>query len=122
MSTLVVMFKMSRRKSKGFRPTPRPRSYYSLSEVRQKIADGELLIRSDAVQDALKDFGWGTSEILDVYKMLQPKHFYKTDNSKKKSHLVIDIYKAHINGEDIYTHFYIDDTQNKVIINSFKEE
>ena len=99
-----------------------PRSYYKLSEVLQKVNSGQLLIRSNAIRDAFKAFGWETSDIMNAYRMLKPKHFYKTDNSKAKPVLVIDVYKAHLNGEDIYTHFYIDDSQNKLVINSFKKD
>jgi len=112
---------MARGKRKSTKAS-HPRSYYQLSEVLQKINSGQLLIRSNAIRDAFQAFGWGTSDIMNAYRMLKPKHFYKTDNSKAKPGLVIDIYKAHLYGEDIYTHFYIDDSQNKLVINSFKND
>ena len=79
------MSKGKRKRKKVFRPT----SYYKLSEVVQKINDGQFLIRENAIQYALHDFGWGTSEILKVYNTLKPKHFYKTDNSKINPRLSI---------------------------------
>ena len=57
--------------------------------------------------------------IINVYRKLQPKHFYKTDSLKVKPGLFIDVYKAHLFGEDVYTHFYIDDTMHELVINSF---
>lgn len=112
---------MTKRKKKSTK-VPHPTSFYKLSEVIQKINDGQFLIRDNATQCALCDFGWGTSEILKVYNMLKPKHFYKTDNSKIIPILVIDVYKAHLYGEDVYTHFYIDDSIGKLVINSFKRD
>lgn len=42
--------------------------------------------------------------------------------SKVKPRIVIDYYKAPgLNGENIYTHFYVDDSVDKLVINSFKE-
>ena len=101
---------------------PHPTSYYRLAEVVQKINSGQWLIRSNAIRDAYKEFGWGIFDIINAYRMLKPKHFYKTDSSKAKPGLVIDVYKARLNGEDVYTHFYIDDAFNKLIINSFKRQ
>lgn len=112
------MAKGKKKSTKGFRP----RSYYELSEVVQKINSGQFLIKENAILYALQDFGWGISDIMNAYRMLKPKHFYKTDDSKAKPGLVIDVYKAHLNGEDIYTHFYIDDSENKLVINSFKND
>ena len=112
------MAKGKKKSAKG----SRPRSYYELSEVAQKINSGQFLIKSNAIRCAFQDFGWGTSDIMNAYRMLKPKHFHKTDNSKVRPELVIDVYKARLNGEDIYTHFYIDDTLNKLIINSFKRQ
>ncbi|MFC1943072.1 type II toxin-antitoxin system MqsR family toxin [Chloroflexota bacterium] len=97
-------------------------SYYKLSEVAQRINSGQWLIRSNAIRDAYQEFGWGISDIINAYKMLKPTHFYKTDGSKAKPGSVIDIYKARLNGEDVYTHFYIDDSFGKLIINSFKRD
>jgi len=98
------------------------RSHYSLTEVVQKINDGRVLIKSNAARDAFQLFGWGLSEIKDVYTKLQPRHFYKTDPSKAKPGVYLDFYKATINGERIYTHFYIDYQSDLIVINSFKEQ
>jgi len=99
-----------------------PGSYYSLTEVVQKINNGQVLIKPNAARDAFQLFGWGLSDIKDVYRKLQPRHFYKTDPSKAKAGVPLDFYKATINGERIYTHFYINDKSNLLVINSFKEQ
>ena len=97
-------------------------SYYPLSEVIQKINNGQVLIRSNAKRDAYQIFGWGFSDIKDAYRKLQPNHFHKTDVSRVKAGVALDFYKATINGEIIYTHFYIDDKTKVLIINSFHEQ
>ncbi len=52
---------------------------------------------------------------------LRPKHFYKSDESKKKPGTLLDIYKAcGLKGEDVYMHFYIDDVKGVLVVNSFK--
>jgi N-acetyl-gamma-glutamylphosphate reductase len=36
--------------------------------------------------------------------------------------VVVDYYKAYrLKGEEIYTHFYINDTTGRLVVNSFKE-
>ena|GEM_PF-1116932 len=98
------------------------KSHYQLAEVIQKINNGQVLINSNAERDADQQFGWGLSDIEDAYKKLQPKHFHKTDVSKLKAGVALDFYKATINGEKIYTHFYIDDKSKFLVINSFHEK
>jgi len=96
-------------------------SYYSLTNVVQKINSGHVIIRSNAIRDAYQLFGWGVSDIKGAYKKLKPRHFQKTDESKVKSGVYLDFYKATINGEKIYTHFYINE-QSTLVINSFKRQ
>ena len=60
-------------------------------------------------------------DIIDALCKLQPKHFYKSDTSKVKPTVVLDFYKAvGLKGENIYTHFYVDDQSKVFVINSFK--
>jgi hypothetical protein len=94
------------------------KSYYSLTEAVQKINNGQVLIRPNAVRDAFQLFGWGVSDIKDAYRRLRPRHFHKTDESKVKAGVYLDFYKATINGERIYTHFYINN-ESILVINSF---
>jgi hypothetical protein len=111
---------MAKRKRKPIRRSY-IKSYYDLSEVIQKINSGQVKIRSNALRDAYQKFGWGLSDIKDAYRKLQPKHFHKTDVSKYLAGVALDFYKATINGENIYTHFYINDKSKLLVINSFKE-
>ena len=59
--------------------------------------------------------------MLDALRRLRPGHFHKSDNSDVKPAVVLDFYKARgLKGEDVYTHFYIDDEKRVLVINSFK--
>lgn len=98
------------------------KSYYRLSEVVQKINNGQVLIKPNATRDAYKQFGWGLLDIKDAYRKLQPKHFHKTDVSKFIPGVALDFYKATIKGENIYTHFYINNSSGLLVINSFHEQ
>lgn len=117
---LCVNFKMPEPKKRNF--PRRPKCFYPLSEVREKIHAGKVFIQENARSDASRDFGWGTVDILNIYNKLTEKHFYKTGQSTMAMSLVVDIYKAYLNGEDIYTHFYIDDSNGILVINSFKRQ
>lgn len=97
-------------------------SYYSLSDVKNKISSNKVNIKPNARERAYKDFGWGMKEILDVYSKLKTIHYYKSEPSNCKFPQWLDFYKARFNGEDIYTHFYIDDENGYLIINSFHRE
>jgi len=112
---------VSKVKGKGKGHSSRRKSFYKLSEIRQKIAAGNVLINSNAKRCAFQDFGWGMEDILNAYRNLRPKHFYKTASYKGRPTVAVDYYKANLYGEDIYTHFYIDDTEKKLVINSFKK-
>jgi hypothetical protein len=95
-------------------------SYYELSEVKEKIKNKQYYINSNAVKGAFQGFGWGIDDILRVYKNLKKSHYYKSANSQNKPMIVIDVYKASISGENIYTHFYIEN--DNLIINSFHKQ
>jgi len=112
---------MTRRKRKRVRRSY-TRSYYGLAEVIRKINNGQVLIKPNATTDAYQQFGWESSDIKDAYRRLQPKHFHKTDVSEYIPRVAIDFYKATINGEKIYTHFYINDQSRLLVINSFHEQ
>jgi hypothetical protein len=112
---------MGNRKKAKRRASSKPESFYSLSEVRQMVDQGKILLRPNALDDAQRDFGWDTRDILDALRKLQPRHFYKSDTSAKKPAVVLDFYKAPgLKGEDVYTHFYIDDENSVLVVNSFK--
>jgi|WetSurMetagenome_2_1015567.scaffolds.fasta_scaffold285638_2 hypothetical protein len=98
------------------------RPSYNLEDVKRKITAKKVLINQNARQSAFDDFGWEWKDIVDVYSKLQPRHFYKTDQSLFKFPIWIDVYKAHLNGEDVYTHFYVDDESGNLVINSFHKD
>jgi hypothetical protein len=98
------------------------KSHYKLSEVIKKINNGQVLIKPNATRLAYRQFGWGLCDIKDAYRKLRPKHFHKSDVSKYKAGVYLDIYKATINGEKIYTHFYIDNNSKFLVINSFHQQ
>jgi len=111
--------------SKGKRKrkhVPRPRSFYELSEVIQKIDSGQFTIRKNAAQRAFDDFGWETDEIIKALKLLKEKHFCKSIASDRNPLWVFDVYKARLFGEKVYIHLYIDNTKGRLIINSFKQD
>jgi hypothetical protein len=95
------------------------KSYYSLDRVVQKINDRQLWINEDVQEDARIQFGWRISDIKNAYRKLQPKHFVRSAMSEKLFGVVLDYYIAIIDGEKIFTHFYIDNETDLLIINSF---
>lgn len=101
------------------KPIHRPKSFYPLEEVKQKIADGKVVINENALGRAYQDFGWESKDILDAYRMLKETDYCKSDRSKMNPFIEIDYYKAYIKGENIYTHFYISGDSDFLIINSF---
>jgi len=110
------------KKRKKKRISEKPSSRYPLRQVKAKLSTNKVLIKPNALNCARKDFGWETADILDTLKKLTPDHYDKTDPSEKKPGIMLDFYRAaNLKGENIYTHFYIDDQTGLLIINSFKE-
>ena len=110
------------RKKRQRRVPKRSRPFYPLSEVRELVKSGRVLVHSKALDGARDAFGWGIADILDAITKLEPRHFYKMDVARFDPRVVLDFYKATgLKGENIYTHFYIDDEEDKLIVNSFKE-
>jgi len=99
-----------------------PKSYYPLTDVLQKINSEQFLIRKNAEDSALDDFGWNRPKIIDVIKLLEERHFCMSIPSNRNAWWVYDVYKARLLGENVYIHLYIDDTDGILIINSFKED
>jgi hypothetical protein len=108
-------------KKKG-RRFARPEPFYTLDEVKQKIQEGKVLLRGNALDGARDAFGWDSSDILSALAGLRLKDFQNSDNLKSDSLVVVDSYRAYgLKGENVYTHFYIDDETGYLVINSFKE-
>jgi hypothetical protein len=108
--------------SKPKKRTPRPKAFYQLEEVRQKIQNGKVDIRENARRCARNDFEWETQDILEALLSLKQHHFQKSDKSLLSPLITIDSYKIHHRGEDVYTHFYINYYSGKLVINSFKQD
>lgn len=109
---------MSKKNSTGAAGAPQ----YPLPEVLLLIQQGKVVIRPDARTDAQNDFGWDTDDILEALSKLKEKHFYKKDVSSRNRWHVYDFYKAYgLCGEDVYMHFFIDDDNDMLVINSFKK-
>jgi len=112
---------MGSRKKARRQAASKPQSAYPLSEIKQLIGQGKVWLKPNVLKDAQSDFGWGKSDIVDALSKLKPGHFYKSDTSLMKPGVQLDFYKARgLKGEDVYTHFYIDDEAGILIVNSFK--
>lgn len=99
-----------------------PKPFYPLAEVKQLIAKGKVRIQQNALESALNDFEWGPDEILKAMCELEPEHFHKQDVMTKNRMIVIDVYHApRLREEAVYTHFYINDEKDILVINSFKQ-
>jgi len=106
-----------RRKDPRVKPTP----HYSLKSIYKLINEGSYLIRINAKISASEDFGWNTEDIIDAIKKLKACNFVRTNCHHRYPETMIDHYIAsELNGEDIYTHFYVN-RENILIINSFKK-
>ena len=116
MSTLMLLYMVKRTKRRVA-----PSSYYSLTEVVKRINNGQVILKPDVSRDAFQLFGWTFRDIQDAYRKLQPRHFHKTEESKLLPGVYLDFYKATINGERIYTHFYFD-RRSKLVINSLHRQ
>ncbi len=109
------------RKGRKRRSEERAKPRYDLAEVKKLVSRGRVRITRGAQDAAWEDFGWGIDNILDVLMRLHLKHFYKQDVCQFDRYMVFDFYKAKgLKGENVYTHFYIDDADNMLIVNSFK--
>jgi hypothetical protein len=97
------------------------RSYYDLSVIKDKIAKSQVTINTNARDSAYNDFNWDTADILDVYNKLKPRHFFNSNQSYLKLLVWVDAYKIHVNEEDVYTHFYVND-EGFLVINSFHKD
>lgn len=107
---------MKRHKPKTKRP------FYPLDEVKQCLASRHYRINADCLTDARADFGWKEADVVAALLKLRPSMFYGSDTLKHKPQTVIDKYRCpnlH-DGEDVYTHFYINDDTVTLVINSFK--
>lgn len=86
--------------------------------VSEKLDDGETLqTQSDKFAITQTDRYYFENKQKNHYYNTKPHDIYPAENT------FIDYYRAHnlLDGESVYTHFYIREHQTTVIINSFKE-
>ena len=107
---------MKNKKAKPQSPNP----CFPLKEVKKLLQTNQYVIAKKAIESARNDFNWNTTDIVDALLKLKKRHHYKRSVLYKKSDVMMDIYKASINGQYIYLHYYIDDNDNLLIIGSFK--
>ncbi|WP_027360574.1 type II toxin-antitoxin system MqsR family toxin [Desulforegula conservatrix] len=106
--------------------------YYPLKEVKEKIRCGHFDINQNALDDARDIFNWGPEKIKQCLLKLNDRdyaidinknHFFKKEPHRHIPHTMMDYYKAKniMDGESVYTHFYIRQNDGKVVISSFHE-
>ena len=110
------------RKTKRGQIRVHPKPYYDLGLVKSLVRVGKVLLRENALDGARDAFGWNSNDIYVALLALELKHFYKKEESLHDRKIILDFYKARgLKGENVYTHFYINDETGKLVVNSFKE-
>ena len=98
----------------------RNKPYYSKKQIHDFISSGKLEITELARKSAKSVFGWSINDIKKAILALPQKYCYKSEQRYNNPKIWVDYYRAPgIMGENIYTHFYVDDEM--LIIDSFKE-
>ncbi len=111
---------------------PNTRPTYDLKLVKQKLRAGEFDIKPNAKSTAKDEFEWGTDDIVKCLLNLNSRHyvkdngsnhFYKTEPHRHFPNTMMDYYKARgiYQGESVYTHFYVRNSDGCLVISSFKE-
>jgi hypothetical protein len=106
--------------------------FHPLSGVKAKIRSGEVFLRGNAIIAAKKDFNWGARDIERCLLKLNDRshladpdrnHFYKTEEHSRFPHTNMDYYKARrvMEGESVYTHFYVKYDHSQVVVSSFHQ-
>lgn len=106
--------------------------YHPLKEVKTKIRSGDVFLKPNAINEARYDFNWGPSDIKRCLLKLNDRehrtnpdknHYYKTEKHRHFPHTMMDYYKARrvMEGESIYTHYYIKRGDTEVVVSSFHE-
>ena len=114
--------------------TIKPKPTYPINAVKDLLKNNNFRVNIDVLQDAYDDFGWEQAEIVkcllklnDKYHRNDPSknHFYKTEQHTQfvNTNTMMDYYKIEngLEGNRVYTHFYVHPDSGKLIISSFKE-
>ena len=95
---------------------------YKLKTVRKLVREGKVYIIGAARDTAYYDFGWDIPFVLKAICKLKKNHCYKSAVLEANPEFYTDFYKVNnLLGENVYTHFYIDAHEDKLIVLSFKE-
>ena len=99
---------------------PRNRPYYSKRQIRNLIISGKLFVTGLALSSARESFGWSIEDIEKALLALPQKCCYHSESRYDDPGIFVDYYRANdILGENVYTHFYVED--GVLIVDSFKE-
>ncbi len=94
--------------------------YHSKKRICKLIDEGNVFITEEARKSAKDCFGWEILDIEAALKKLPRKACYKSERRFNNPSVWVDYYRAWgLMGENVYTHFYIEN--NMLIIDSFKE-
>jgi len=95
-------------------------AYYSKKKIRTLIEKDAVIIESNALESAKKDFGWDYKKICEALLKIPSRCCYNRKPRFNNPEIWVDYYRAeNIMGENIYTHFYVEN--DKLVIDSFKE-
>jgi hypothetical protein len=98
----------------------RDKPYYSKTQIHNFIGSGKLHVTESARNSARDLFGWSLEDIEKALLALSQKSCYKSEPRFNNPSIWVDYYRArHILGENVYTHFYVED--GMLIVDSFKE-
>ncbi len=98
----------------------RDKPYYSKKQIRNFIVSGKLHVTESARNSARNFFGWSLEDIKRALLALSQKSCYKSESRFNNPCIWVDYYRAkNILGENVYTHFYVED--GVLIVDSFKE-
>lgn len=98
----------------------RTRPYYSKKQIRDLISENKIILESSARESARDTLGWLLSDIKKALLDLPQECCYKSEQRFNNPACWVDYYRANnIMGENIYTHFYVDN--DCLIVDSFKK-
>ena len=98
----------------------RDKPYYSKKQIYNFIKSGKLYVTETARNSARDFLGWSLKDIEKALLALSQKSCYKSEPRFNNPSIWVDYYRAkNILGENVYTHFYVED--GMLIVDSFKE-
>lgn len=94
---------------------------FNLEHVKMLVANESFLVSESALTDAEECFEWTVDEIAEAIRRLRPRHWLKSNTSKRDARLMVDHYSLTFKKEKIYLHFSLDfvDGEETVLIESF---